>query len=146
MLEDSENCKIPDSAAFFVAKKLRELKRSMQQTTTGHNNNNDNDNELEELDPAAARELDYISLKNGGDSLTPYRQKRGEDGDDDEEDEDGGYTRNIHAPRLVSEDQEMEGLEAFEDNQDRAISFGTDSIKNFDKKRKKEFEESFNSM
>lgn len=146
--------KIPDSAAIFEAKKLRELKRNMkdlhrrdeEQQQRNNNNNNDED-ELEELEPAAARELDFISLKSDAGVEGKKRGARGGGGGNiDEDEEDYNENTNIHAPRLISEDQEMEGLEAFEDNQDQNISFGAESIKNFDKRRKKEFEDNFKTV
>ncbi len=93
---------IPDAAAIYEAKKLREQKRSVQKQVAKQSTD---------------MQVDYIPIKE-----TKYES------------------------RLVTEDQEVEGLEAFEDNQDTQIHFGATTLMEANVKRKQEFQDNLNQV
>ena len=104
---------IPDAASIFAARKLREQKR----------------NEAADIGAGA-----LVGIASKGRDL--YISLDGRDGDDAENGVGGPKMES----RLVSEEQEGEGQESFEDYEGDTITFGSRAVKEAEAKRKEQFQ------
>ncbi|TPX40917.1 hypothetical protein SeMB42_g03589 [Synchytrium endobioticum] len=108
---------IPDAAAIFAARKLREQKRN-------------------DAAGVGAGKLVGLGSKSGGGYYISLDAKESEDADDQET----AASSTKMESRLVTEEQDGDGAEPFEDYEGDTITFGAAAVKEAEAKRKQQFQ------